>query len=56
MYLYSFSHYAGIDKVFLVQNWNLKTKNGDLLQNGSDFFLVLGEKVAFPELITTLYT
>lgn len=56
MYLYSFSHYAGIDKVFFIPEWKNNAKTWDLLQKGSDFFLVLGEEISFPELYTTLYT
>lgn len=56
MYLYWFSQYAGFDKVFLVKDWNLNFKAGDLIQGESGFFLVLGEEVSFPELYTVLYT
>lgn len=55
MYLYAFSQYAGFDRVFYYKEKNLDAKAGDLLQQGSDFFLVLGEKISFPELYTILY-
>ncbi|MFA7717385.1 MAG: hypothetical protein WC875_01615 [Candidatus Absconditabacterales bacterium] len=50
MYLYSFTRFGGFDKVFKLSAENLKTKTGDLLQLGSEFFLCLGEKVSFEEL------
>lgn len=56
MYLYAFSQYAGFDRVFYCQEKNLNAKAGDLLQQGSDFFLVLGEEVSFSELYTLVYT
>lgn len=55
MYLYAFCQYAGFDRVFYYKEKNLDAKAGDLLQQGSDFFLVLGEKISFPELYTILY-
>ncbi len=56
MYLYSFTKYAGFDRVFLLKDWNLNFQAGDLIQSGSDFFLVLWEEISFSELYTTLYT
>lgn len=56
MYLYSFTQYAGFDRVFLLKEENLNLQAGDLLQWGSDFFLVLGDSVSFPELYNTLYS
>ena len=56
MYLYSFTQYAGFDRVFLLKEENLNLQAGDLLQSGSDFFLILGDSVSFPELYNTLYS
>ena len=56
MYLYSFTQYAGFDRVFLLKDGNLNVQAGDLLQSGSDFFLMLWEEISFSELYTTLYT
>lgn len=56
MYLYAFSQYAGFDRVFYYQEKILNAKAGDLFQQGSDFFLVLGEEVSFSELYTLVYT
>ena len=56
MYLYAFSLYAGADKVFYYEGEKMSFQAGDLLQEGSDFFLVLGEKISFPESVTTRYT
>ena len=50
MYLYSFTRFGGFDKVFKLSADGIKTKTGDLLQLGSEFFLCLGEKVSFEEL------
>ena len=43
MYLYSFSHYIGQDRVFWCELPSKKVQAGDVLQSESDFFLVLGE-------------
>lgn len=56
MYLYSFTQYAGFDRVFLFKKRNLNVQVGDLLQLGWDFFLVLWEKISFSELYTTVYS
>lgn len=55
MYLYSFSQYAGYDKVFFLPKKNLKFKPGDLIQQDQHFYLVLWEAVSFQELYTTVY-
>lgn len=55
MYLYSFSHYIGQDRVFWCDLPSKKVQAGDVLQSESDFFLVLGEAVSFPELYQLRY-
>lgn len=55
MFLYSFSLYAGQDRIFYYEDKNLKNKSGSLLHNDDWYFLVLWEEVSFPELYTTKY-
>ncbi|HRX64296.1 MAG TPA: hypothetical protein P5060_04300 [Candidatus Absconditabacterales bacterium] len=45
-YLYGFKKYAGIDKIWKSE---FKSKDGDLIQFGDDFYLVLGKEVSFFE-------
>lgn len=54
MYLYSFTKYAGFDRVFLLKDQNLNFETGDLIQSWWDFFLVLWREISFSELYTTL--
>ncbi len=56
MYLYSFDRFFGFDKVcILAENSNKKkVKAGDLLIFGNQYFLALGETLAFPEQYTHL--
>lgn len=58
MYLYSFTQYAGFDRVFNYQ-WLEKKLNfseGDLILLGEEYFLVLGDEIAFQELYHTIPT
>ena len=55
MYLYSFSQYIGQDRVFWCELPSKKVQAGGVLQSESDFFLVLGETVSFPELYQLRY-
>lgn len=50
VYIYAFDRYAGGDGVFVSQWSDLHA--GDLIEVDDDYFLVLGEHVAFPELTT----
>ena len=54
LYLYSFDQFAGFDRVFAYQ-WDEKLAIWDLVSFGENLFLVLWEKIAFPELYTTLF-
>ena len=54
LYLYSFDQFAGFDRVFVYQ-WEEKLAIWDLVSFGDNLFLVLWEKIAFPELYTTLF-
>ncbi len=54
MYLYGFSRFYGNDKVCnVVFSKGISSYHpGDLLESGNEFFLVLGEHVAFSEQYT----
>ena len=54
LYLYSFDQFAGFDRVFAYQ-WEEKLAIWDLVSFRDNLFLVLWEKIAFPELYTTLF-
>lgn len=57
MYLYAFNMYAGFDKVFILNEKNLKFTEGDIIHNKEwFFFLVLWENISFPEVYNTLYS
>ena len=51
MYLYSFDRFFGFDKVCLLQESTpkKKVKPGDLLVFGNQYFLCLGDQIAFSE-------
>lgn len=50
MYLYSFDRFFGFDKVCLLgDTGKKKIKAGDLLVFWNQYFLALGDKIAFPE-------
>jgi primosomal protein N' len=51
VYLYSFDRFFGFDKVCLLgeQTSKKKIKPGDLLVFGNQYFLALGETIAFAE-------
>lgn len=55
MYLYHFSSQPRSDNIMLLTDTQSSGKAGDLLQNGNDYYLVLGEEIAFPELHGTLH-
>lgn len=54
MYIYSFTHFAWSDRVFHAPHLNANP--WDLLSDGVNTVLALGEEIAFPELINSIYT
>ena len=49
IYLYAFTKFAGSDRVFLYPHQDFVFAAGDVVKFGEDYFLVLGEEVAFAE-------
>jgi hypothetical protein len=54
MHIFSFSKFAGPDKVFTLADPG-KVKAGDFVNYGEDEFLCLGSEIAFPEMYTYAY-